>query len=202
MKGNEILTDQELILELHEFGCIRFGHFRLVSGKESPIYIDLRLLVSKPFLLRHVARTYARLLEPLQFDRLAAVPYAALPIGTAVALELGRPLVYARKFPPAPGIAPAIESVFSSGDRIAIIEDLVTKGGSALKAARRLEAAGLVVNDVVVLLDRQEGARERLATGGYVLHAAFTLSDVLHTLASAGRVSKETADAVLSDHNE
>lgn len=190
-------TTQELILKLHEFGCIRFGHFRLVSGKESRIYIDLRLLVSKPSLLRHVARAYARLLEPLQFDRLAAVPYAALPIGTAVALELGRPLIYARKHPSAPGTEPDIEGVFSVGDRVAIIEDLVTKGGSALKAARRLKAAGLVVNDIVVLLDRQEGARERLALEGYRLHATLTLSDVLHTLVSAGHVSEETADAVL-----
>lgn len=202
MKEYESLTDQELILELHDFGCIRFGRFRLVSGKESRIYIDLRLLVSKPSLLRQVARAYARLLEPLQFDRLAAVPYAALPIGTAVALELGRPLIYPRKYPPGPGIEPAIEGVFSTADRVAIIEDLVTKGGSALKAAKRLEAAGLVVDDVVVLLDRQEGARERLAMEGYNLHARLTLSDVLHTLASAGRASKETVDAVLSAHDK
>ncbi|MGD8902983.1 MAG: orotidine-5'-phosphate decarboxylase, partial [Anaerolineae bacterium] len=163
-----------LTLTLAEIGAIRFGEFTLASGKKSPIYIDLRLLASYPAALRDVARAYAELLrakaglgEPGKRTRLAAIPYAALPIGTAVALELGLPLIYPRKEVKAHGTSRQVEGEYESGDRAVVLDDLITTGGSKLAAIEPLEAAGLEVQDVVVLIDREQGGGAELAEAGY-----------------------------------
>lgn len=177
----------QLVLALHDLGCIQFGDFTLASGQHSSIYIDLRLLVSDPATLRMVARAYAELLRHLQFDRLAAIPYAALPIGTAVALETGHPLIYPRKELKEHGTRRAIEGKFQPGEKVAVLDDVITTGGSKLGAIETLEAAGLRVQDVVVLLDREQGGKEELAERGYRLHSVLTLSELLATLRRVGR---------------
>jgi uridine monophosphate synthetase len=135
-------AEEELTLALHDLGCIRFGDFTLVSGQRSPIYLDLRLLVSQPQLLRSVARAYAVILRRLHFQRLAAIPYAALPIGTAVSLEMGVPLLYPRGETKGHGTRKAIEGHFEKGDRVVVLDDLITTGGSKLAAIAPLEEAG------------------------------------------------------------
>lgn len=187
----------ELILQLHETGCVRFGHFTLASGKQSPIYLDLRRLMSRPSLLRRAAQAYAQLLEGVEFDRLAAVPYAALTIGTAVSLVTDRPLIYPRKEVKEYGTGQTVEGAFNPGETAIVIEDLVTKGGSALKAIKALEAAGLRVAQVVVLIDREEGGREVLQEAGYGLRAALKLSQILDTLQQHGRITAAQVQQVM-----
>ncbi len=186
----------DLILHLHDAGCVRLGEFTLASGLRSPIYIDLRRMASEPSLLRQAAQAYAGLLGPLRYERLAAVPYAALTIGTAVALATDSSLIYPRKEVKAYGTGQAVEGVFAPGDRVVVIEDLVTSGGSVIKAIETLEAAGLVVQDVAVLIDRQQGGPEALAAAGYRLHAVLTMTQILDVLQSAGRISFDQANAV------
>ena len=185
-----------LILALHDAGCVQFGHFTLASGAQSPIYLDLRRMASHPALLRLAAAAYADLLQPLAYDLLAAVPYAALTIGAAVALATDRPLIYPRKELKAYGTGRAVEGDFQPGQRAAVIEDLVTSGGSVLTAIQTLEQAGLAVVDVVVLIDRQQGGPQKLAAAGYRLHAALTLTQIVATLEDAGRVTPHQAAAV------
>lgn len=191
------LTNQlrALVLALHEAGCVQFGHFTLASGLTSPVYIDLRRLGSRPALLRLATEVYAELLKPLPCDCLAAVPYAALTIGTALALRLDRPLIYPRKEVKDHGTRRVVEGIFTPGQRAVIIDDLVTSGGSILAAIAALEAAGLVVSDVAVLIDRQQGGREALAARGYNLHAALTLAEILDILEAAGCLSPDQAGA-------
>ena len=100
---------------LLEAGCIKFGSFTLKSGLQSPIYIDLRELVSYPTLLAQVARAYLPLLKDLAFDRLAALPYAALPIATAISLQSGWPMLYPRKEAKDYGTRAEIEGAFTPG---------------------------------------------------------------------------------------
>ncbi len=186
----------QLILALADIGCVRFGDFTLRSGRRSPIYIDLRLLVSHPGTLRDVARAYAHLLRPLTFDRLAAIPYAALPIGTAVSLELGCPLIYPRKEVKGYGTRRAVEGEFQKGERVVVLDDLITTGASKLEAIAPLEELGLQVEDVVVLIDREQGGREYLEERSYRLHAVFHLGEMLDVLAQHGRISTARRDEV------
>ncbi len=187
---------EALILALHDVGAIRFGDFTLQSRQRSPIYIDLRLLPSHPALLRQVARAYVSILRALTFDCMAAIPYAALPIGTAVALEVNRPLIYPRKEVKAHGTRRAIEGQFQRGERVVVLDDLVTTGASKLAAIAPLKEAGLVVEDIVVLIDREQGGREHLAEQGYRLHAVLHLEEMLDILARQGRISREQSAEV------
>jgi uridine monophosphate synthetase len=181
---------------LLEAGCIKFGFFKLKSGLQSPIYIDLRELVSHPDLLARVAQAYLPLLNRLTFDRLAALPYAALPITTAISLRSGWPMVYPRKEIKDYGTRAEIEGVFKAGETAVVIDDLATTGGSKFEAIDRLTTAGLKVKDVVVLVDRQSGASGALAEAGYNLHAVFTLMDLLDYWEQAGRITTSQASQV------
>jgi uridine monophosphate synthetase len=164
---------------LLESGCVRFGDFELKSGGRSPIYFDLRRLVGSPELLSRVASVYLPPLAGLRFDRLAAVPYAGLPIATAVSLQSGHPLIYPRKETKGYGTGAEVEGGFEPGETVVILDDVATTAASKFEAIERLTTAGLFVRDVVVLIDREGGARHALAQAGYTLHAVFTLSQLL-----------------------
>ncbi|MGQ9491019.1 MAG: orotidine-5'-phosphate decarboxylase [Anaerolineae bacterium] len=176
---------------LLEAGCVRFGQFTLKSGLQSPIHLDLRRLVSDPPLLAEVGATYVSLLRGLQFDRLAALPYAALPIATAISLQAGWPLIYPRKEAKSYGTAAQIEGAFMPGERVVVIDDLATTGGSKFEAIAKLAAAGLHIADVLVLIDRCSGAAEALAMAGYRLHAVVTLPQMLDHWAQTDSVPAE-----------
>ncbi len=177
-------------------GCVRFGDFVLHSGAHSPVYIDLRRLVTFPRALDEVARHYARLLQGLAFDRIAAIPYAALPIGTAVALRTGASMIYPRREAKAYGTRRQIEGEYNAGERVVLLDDLITSGGSKLEAAEPLRAEGLVIEDVVVLIDREQGGAADLAAHGYRLHAAVTLRQLVDALAAGGQLSPDDARRV------
>jgi uridine monophosphate synthetase len=180
---------------LLEAGCVRFGEFRLKSGLISPIYIDLRNLISHPPLLARAAEAYRWLLDGLVFDRMAALPYAALPIAAAVSLRTGRPFVYPRKEVKEYGTRAQIEGEYHPGETVVVLDDLATTGGSKFDAVEKLTAAGLVVRDVVVLIDRQSGAAEALNQAGLSLHAVFTLEDLLDHWERSEKVDSEQLSA-------
>ena len=159
-------THTALILDLARIGAVRFGEFTLKSGKTSPIYIDLRLLASHPDVLGRVAGAYAELLRRTSTTtRIAAIPYAALPIGTAVALQMGQPLIYPRKETKGYGTRRAIEGEFHAGERAVVLDDLITTGGIKIEAIAPLQEAGLEVQDVVVLIDRESGGQRDAGAG-------------------------------------
>ena len=180
-----------VIVSLHEIGAVRFGEFKLHSGRMSPIYLDLRVLASYPAVLRQVAAVYAGILENLEFDLLAAMPLAGLPIGTAVSLYSDRPLIYPRQALKTYGTGKQIEGVWSAGQRVVAIDDLITSGDSLLQGITILVEAGLRVSDAVILVDRQQGGRETLHKRGYTLHSAITLRQMLVTLEQAGRITAQ-----------
>ena len=171
-----------LILELYEVGCVKFGEFTLASGITSPIYVDLRRVISYPEVFRRVVTAYIDVVNNLTFDHIAAVPYAALPAAAAVALQLGRPMLYPRKEAKAHGTGQAVEGAFEPGQTAVAIEDVVTSGGSIVTAIQTMQDAGLKVQDVVVLVDREQGGDTALAEKGLRLHAVLTISQILDTL--------------------
>ena len=181
--------------ELLSAGCIKFGEFTLKSGLKSPIYIDLRQIITYPKLLEQVGAAYLPLLEKLQFDRIAGLPYAAIPIATAISLAGNFPMIYPRKEVKAYGTKAEIEGEYQAGETIVVIDDLATTGGSKFEAIEKLTGAGLVVKDVVVLVDRQSGAKESLAKAGYGMHAVLTISEMLDHWEMTRKVAEEKIEA-------
>jgi uridine monophosphate synthetase len=177
-----------LVRRLHEIGGVRFGDFVLKSGVTSPFYVDLRVVISHPEVLAEVGRLMALAVARCRADRIAGIPYAGLPLAVAASLAGGIPLVYPRREAKTYGTRRRIEGAFQPGEHVVVIDDIVTDGASKLEAIEPLEAAGLVVEDLVVLIDREQGARERLLAKGYRLHAVLTISECFDTLEAVGLV--------------
>lgn len=172
-------------------GCIKFGEFTLKSGLKSPIYIDLRRIITYPKLLANISQAYLPLLSTLQFSRIAGLPYAAIPIATAISLAGNYPMIYPRKEAKTYGTKAEIEGEYHAGETVVVIDDLATTGGSKFEAIEKLTGAGLVVKDVVVLVDRQSGAKESLAQAGYSMHAVLTITEMLEYWEETGKVDKD-----------
>jgi uridine monophosphate synthetase len=181
---------------LLEADCVRFGQYKLKSGLMSPIYIDLRRLASFPKVLADVAASYRVILQDLEFDRIVGLPYAALPIATAISLQTGYPMIYPRKEVKSYGLQSEVEGEYNTGERAVVIDDLATTGGSKFEIIEKLTAVGLNVKDVVVLIDRQSGASEALAEAGFTLHAVLKLTDLLDYWERTERVPHEKIQAV------
>ena len=147
--------------------------------------------------MQTAACAYAEMLETLACDRVAGIPYAALPIGAAVSLASGIPLIYNRKESKSHGLGKDIEGHWQPGERVVIIEDVITTGGSIVSSVDLFRAAGLVVEDAVVLLDRQQGGVGNLQEIGIRVHSVLTLTEVLDQLASSGHITEEMRQTLL-----
>jgi uridine monophosphate synthetase len=189
------LTSNSLLSTLSDdllsAGCIKFGSFTLKSGLQSPIYIDLRQIITYPKLLEQVGQAYLPILKHLQFSRIAGLPYAAIPIATAISLAGNYPMIYPRKEVKTYGTKAEIEGQYNAGETVVVIDDLATTGGSKFEAIEKLTGVGLVVKDVVVLVDRQSGAKESLEQAGYSMHTVLTIGELLNYWEVNGKVEKD-----------
>lgn len=203
-RGAEGLDAEQLAQALVEAGAIQFGAFRLKLHEErpdaplSPIYVNLRMLRSHPDQMDVAVQAYQTLLTECTFDLLADVPLAATPF-VAILSHLTRVPMITPREPKTHGSGASIDGDFQPGQTAVVIDDLVTKADSKLEASRVLEGQGLRVRDVVVLVDREQGGARQLAEAGYTLHAATTLSDLLHIYRRTG-VIDEDAYARMTDY--
>lgn len=170
-----------LIYSLYQIGAIQFGDFKLKSGQTSPIYINLRKIISYPNILRSIVKLMWEKTRSCQFDLVCGVPYTALPIATCLSLDFNIPMLMRRREKKDYGTKQIIEGEFVEGQSCLIVEDVVTTGSSVLETISDLEKAGLKINDIIALIDREQGGKENIEKK-YKLHAIFTLSDVLHAL--------------------
>lgn len=188
---------EQLILDLFDIGCLLFGDYVQASGALFHYYIDLRQIISDPNLFHRVLHAYGQLLAGLSFDRIAGIPYGALPTATGLSLQLHKPLIYPRKEVKAHGARRLIEGDFEEGDCVAVVDDILITGGSVLEGIGKLESSGLVVRDVVVFIDHggsaDGSARRRLEAAGYRCHAVLRIETITAVLQRSGRLAAEQA---------
>ncbi|WP_027376520.1 orotidine-5'-phosphate decarboxylase [Kaistella palustris] len=175
-------SKKEFFLECYKLGIIKFGRFTLKSGIESPFYVDLRPLSSDPKILKHLANYLLDMLPLDNFDLICGVPYAAMPMATAMSLESYIPLIIKRKEAKTYGTKKVIEGIYKKGQNCLLVEDVITSGASLLETIPEIENEGITVSDVVVVLDRQQGGKEILEKKGFRVHTLFTISEVCKML--------------------
>jgi orotate phosphoribosyltransferase len=191
----------DLIQILVRTGAIKFGAFTLASGKLSPYYIDLRLIPSYPEAFRKILGFYVNLAKTeiglKNFDRIAGIPTAGIPFSAVLAFNLEKPFLYVRKEIKTHGRERRVEGLLMPGDRILLVDDLITTGTSLLGAADAVIAEGAVVKDALVLIDREEGGKQALSKLGIKLHYLLKISEAAKKLYEVGVVDQEQLKAIL-----
>lgn len=182
-------TTASLTASLYKIGAIQFGEFTLKSGQTSSIYINLRKIISYPDILQTVADLMWQALSLTKFDLVCGVPYTALPIATCLSLNHNIPMVMRRKEKKDYGTKQLIEGEFKPGLSCLIVEDVITTGGSIIETATDLQQAGIIIKDVVVLIDREQGGRQNLEKQ-FTVHSVLNISSVLQTLLAADYVDQ------------
>lgn len=188
----------ELVEKLFQIEAIKFGDFILKSGIQSPVYVDFRVIVSHPEIMRQVSAMLWNTASDSKadFSVICGVPYTALPIASCISVTQNIPMVMRRKEAKAYGTKRLIEGVFAAGSKCLVIEDVVTSGSSVLETVEALSSADLRVTDAVVLLDRFQGGKDMLKYQGVSLHSLLTLPEVIELLCRKGKVDPEMAEKV------
>lgn len=189
-------SKKEFFLECYKLGIIKFGRFTLKSGIESPFYVDLRPLSSDPKILKHLANYLLEMLPLDNFDLICGVPYAAMPMATAMSLESYIPLIMKRKEAKKHGTQKLIEGIFKKGQNCLLVEDVITSGSSLLETIPEIENEGITVSDIIVVLDRQQGGKEILEKKGFRVHTLFTITEVCKMLREEEHLSEEEVDRI------
>jgi uridine monophosphate synthetase len=185
------VNDENLTEKFFQAGAVQCGNFTLKSGLTSPIYLDLRNAICNPELLAQMTQRLAGLIKGVDYDLLCGVPYSAIPLATACALLLKKPFVLRRKDSKSYGLKKNIDGPFITGQKVLVIEDIITTGESVLMTIEDLESAGLIVTDVAVVVDRDQGGREILAKKGIRLVSLFTLSGIVETLSQKSLIERD-----------
>jgi orotate phosphoribosyltransferase len=159
------------------------GDFVLRSGKRSKYYLDKYLFETEPAVLRGIVYELASMIREqlaagAEYQRLAAPELGGVVLGAGLSLELGIPLLLVRKRSKDYGTSKQIEGRFEPGERVAIVEDIVTSGGAAIMAAESLREAGLDVRDLYCVVDREEGGAEAASAARLMLRPLFTSSEL------------------------
>jgi uridine monophosphate synthetase len=189
-----------LVKDLFEVGALKFGTFKLKSGIDSPFYVDLRVSVSQPRILKQIAIAFLDEIRArkVEFDLVCGVPYTALPFATAIALEGNLPMVMCRKEQKDHGTRRVVEGQYVPGSRCLIIEDVVTSGSSILEIVESLVSQGLVVKQAVVLLDREQGGRDILSARGIELFSVYRMTEVVEKMCSMELIDASQAETIRS----
>lgn len=191
----------EICKILNKIGALKFGAFKLTSGKISPYYIDLRIIPSFPDAFQKICNLQAAFIKEeiglKSFDRIAGIPIAGIPFASLIAYNLKKPFLYIRKGVRLHGRRRRIEGILTPGDRVLLIDDLITTGLSLTEAKKAIEAEGGITTDAVVLLDREEKGKEKLDENGIRLHALLEMSEIANRLCEIGAIDEVQLKTIL-----
>ena len=186
---------------LNRIGALKFGTFKLTSGEISPYYVDLRIVPSFPDAFKRICDFYLALIKSDigadGFDRIAGIPTAGISFSSITAYHLKKPFIYVRPTERKHGRGRKVEGILLPGDRVLLIDDLITRGGSILKAAEAVRAERGMVTDAVVLLNREEHGEANLAENGIKLHYLLTTSEAAYKLHDIDAITKDQLDTIL-----
>jgi len=183
---------ENIIYALYEIGCIKIGSFKLTSGMISPIYIDLRTLPSHPKIFKSVVNeAISRIIGKINFNIVCGIATGGIPLATAIAYEIGKPMIYVRKKAKGHGMQKLIEGDYKEGAIVLLVDDVATTGGTLTKTIDILREEGLTVKDAFVIVDRGQGAKEKLSKKGVKLHYLMTLKEIVEYLNRRSLISKE-----------
>jgi orotate phosphoribosyltransferase len=181
-------------------GSLKFGTFKLASGILSPYYVDLRLIPSDPEAFQRAIHMYRSVIEPnliRTVQRLAGIPTAGIAYAAVLAFSLSKPFLYVRKELKEHGRERRIEGMLQPGDKVLLLDDVVTTGKNIVEATEAIRAEGGVVEDAVVLLDRQQGGETNLRKIGVKLHTFTTIRRIADKLASLGTIDEAQRKEIL-----
>jgi orotate phosphoribosyltransferase len=186
---------------LTKIGALKFGTFKLTSGRTSPYYIDLRIVPSFPDAFKRICDLYMNIIKTElgaeKFNRIAGIPTAGIPFASIIAYHLNKPFLYIRQRTRLHGRERRIEGLLMPGDRVLLIDDLITTGGSLRKAAEAIRAEGGIVTDAVVLLDREEGGKKNLAKEKVTLHFLLRVSEAAEELYEMDAIKEDQYKLIL-----
>jgi orotate phosphoribosyltransferase len=201
-KGDFRDLEAQLCRVLMKTGAIRFGLFRLSGGKLTPYYVDLRMVPGDPNGLRTVMAIYEKMVRSSigisSFDRIAAIPTAGVPYASILAYQIAKPFLYVRRELRPHAGERKVEGQIRPGERILLVDDLIATGNNMRQAAEAVRAEGGRVEQVLVLIDRQEGGQAALAKADVSLRAFMTISDIARRLRESGIVDDEDYKSMLA----
>jgi len=182
---------EDIIVEMYRRGMIKFGRFLLSSGKESPYYIDLRILPSFPDLYRNIMEYMVKLANRIDYDVIAGIETSGIVHAAYLGCLLNKPIAYIRKKPKGHGTKSLVEGLIN-GRRVLLIDDVVTTGNTLIKAIKSIRDNGGIIEDALVIIDRCEGASERLVDYGVRLQYILSSDLIMNTLLKHEVIDEET----------
>ena len=192
---------KEFAVFLHQKGIIKFGEFTLASGQKSPYYVDLRLVPSYPHefrtMVKHLQDKIMQDIGLEEFDAVVSVPTGGLIIGTALATQILKPLIYVRSKPKDYGTSKSVEGVVpNEGISTVMIDDVATTGGSVANAIKALKDAKVTVRHAYVIVDRMQGAQDALSEVGVKMHAILNILQITEILHEQNLIDKAIVEKV------
>lgn len=201
------ITDQDrarLADLAFEIGAVKFGAFRIKLHETqpdaplSPIYLNFRLLRSYPEALGFVAELFLKMAAPLQFELLADIPTAITPIVAVMAYFGKFPMISPRASAKSYGMGVSIDGEYRAGQRVLLVDDVISAGDSKFDAIQKLQTAGLVVEDILVVVDRQQGGTAMLQEKGFRPHAIATIGQLLDRYRATGAIDADRYQQVVA----
>ena len=191
---------KEFVTFLHQKEIIKFGEFTLASGKSSSYYVDLRLVPSYPhefrMMIKYLENQITEDIGLENFESIVSVPTGGLVIGSALAIEIVKPLIYVRSKPKDYGTSKSVEGKIHDGMKVVMIDDVATTGGSVVNAIKSLTEVNVPVKDAYVIVDRMEGANEALAELGVKMHSILNILQIAEVLYEQKMIEVEILDKV------
>ena len=191
---------KEFVTFLHQKEVIKFGNFTLASGKSSSYYVDLRLVPSYPhefrMMIKYLENQITEDIGLENFESIVSVPTGGLVIGSALAIEIVKPLIYVRSKPKDYGTSKSVEGKIHDGMKVVMIDDVATTGGSVVNAIKSLTEVNVPVKDAYVIVDRMEGANEALAELGVKMHSILNILQIAEVLYEQKMIEVEILDKV------